>query len=317
MVPDCYCSIESHHRLALIIPTRNRMELLIKLLQSIQNQNIRPAQIIIVDGSDHPIQDKIEGYLSSSDTYIHVTPPSLTRQRNAGVRQIRPDITIAGFLDDDIEFETGSIEAMLDFWKATDEKTGGAEFNIINIPLKKPWIEAIRRFFYITGPVPGKVLGSGFCTSAFPADRDHPCEWLCGGATVWKREILVECSFDEWYSGWAYHEDAEFSYRVVKKFNLSVVHNARLTHNPPPFNPSKNVALGKMAVINRYHFVEKNPDLSIPLFYWSTLGEILINVMSSVRELNANGMRRAWGNILAVFHILRGDLIQVDENFRK
>lgn len=315
MVPDS--SMEFCHRLALIIPTRNRAELLIKLLQSIQNQNIRPAQIVIVDGSDQPVREKIEGYLSSSDTYVHVSPPSLTRQRNAGIRQIRPDITIAGFLDDDIEFENGSIEAMLGFWNATDEKTGGAEFNIINIPPKKPLIDAIRRFFCISAPVPGKVLKSGFCTSAFPADHNHPCEWLCGGATVWKREILQEYSFDEWYSGWAYHEDAEFSYRVAQKFNLFVVHKARLTHNPPPFNPSKNIALGKMAVINRYHFVEKNPDLSLSAFYWSTLGEILINCTSSLKDINAGGLRIAWGNILAIFHILRGNLIQVDENFRK
>jgi glycosyltransferase involved in cell wall biosynthesis len=305
------------HRLALIVPTRNRADLLIKLLRSIHDQSIKPAQIIIVDGGDQPIKASIDQYLSENDTYIHVSPPSLTRQRNEGIRQIHPDITLAGYLDDDIEFESGSIEAMLQFWETCSLNIGGAEFNIINIPEKKPFSDYFRRFFLMDSPIPGKVLPSGFCSSAFPAVKDHSCEWLCGGATIWRRDILNTNKFDEWYSGWAYHEDADFSYRVFKKFKLYIVHLAKVVHNPPPFNPEKNFVLGKMAVINRYHFVKKNPELSMVFFYWSTIGEIFVNMLQSVWERNLNGMRIAKGNFQAVIHIIRRDLIQVDENFRK
>jgi len=206
---------------------------------------------------------------------------------------------------------------MLSFWEQCPTDTGGVEFNIINIPEKKPLSGIIRRIFCIGNPISGKVLRSGFCTSAFPASQDIPCEWLCGGATIWTREILNNYKYDEWYSGWAYHEDAEFSYRVFKKYRLFVVHKAGVTHNPPPFNPAKNVALGKMAVINRYHFVKKNPELSIPLFYWATIGEILLNLLQSVWELNRNGLRISLGNLAGLYHIIRGDMVQVDENFRK
>jgi len=306
-----------NHKLALIIPTRNRADLLKKLLMSVRNQNLQPAQIIIVDGSDKPIKQSIAQYLLDNDMYVHVSPPSLTRQRNEGIRQINKDITIAGYLDDDIEFESDSIEAMLRFWEAAPEDTGGAGFNIVNIPDKKPFADIIRRFFYMDGRIPGKVLRSGFCTSAFPAVRDHSCEWLCGGATIWRRKVLDNYQFDEYYTGWAYHEDAEFSYRVSKAFSLYVVHSAKVTHNPPPFNSQKNFALGKMAVINRYHFVKKNPEMSTPLFYWSTIGEFLVNILQSIWERNLDGCRKARGNMSALIHIMRNDLVQIDENFRK
>ncbi|WAC04333.1 MAG: glycosyltransferase [Methanoregula sp.] len=305
------------HRLALIVPTRNRPELLIKLLKTINAQEIRPSQVVIVDGSDKPVESQIREYLSSDDTYIHVSPPSLTRQRNEGIKQLHDDITLSGYLDDDIELEPGAIEAMLSFWEQCPTDTGGVGFNIINIPEKKPLSGIIRRIFCIGNPVSGKVLRSGFCTSAFPASQDIPCEWLCGGATIWRREILNSYKYDEWYSGWAYHEDAEFSYRVFKKYQLFVVHKARVTHNPPPFNPAKNITLGKMAVINRYHFVKKNPELSVVLFYWSAIGEVLLNLLQSVWERNRNGFLVARGNFEGIYHIIRGDLVQVDENFRK
>jgi GT2 family glycosyltransferase len=272
---------------------------------------------VIVDGSDEPIELQLREFLSGNDTYVHVHPPSLTRQRNVGISQICNDITLAGYLDDDIELQPGAIEAMLQFWEQCPDDTGGAEFNIINIPDKKPLSDLIRRFFCMDSSIPGKVLRSGFCSSAFPALKDHSCEWLCGGATIWRRDVLDNYKFDDWYSGWAYHEDAEFSYRVFKKYRLYIVHLAKVTHNPPPFNPEKNFYLGTMAVINRYHFVKKNPELSTVVFYWSTIGEFFVNILQSVWGKKLDGARKARGNLSALYHILRNDLVQVDVNFRK
>ena len=305
------------HYIALIIPTRNRPELLINLLRTIRNQNVKPDQVVIVDGSDEPIKLRILEYLTCNDTYIHIFPPSLTRQRNVGIKQLHDGITLAGYLDDDIELEPDTIGSMLQFWWDCPPNTGGAEFNITNISEKNPFSNIIRWFFCMGSPEPGKVLRSGFCTSAFPAEKDHMCEWLCGGATIWRRDILNKYKFDEWYSGWAYHEDVEFSYRVFKNFPLYIVHLAKVTHNPPQFNPEKSFFLGKMAVINRYHFVKKNPELSVCFFYWSTAGEVFLNILKTFRDRNRDGLRIAWGNLSGIYHILRGDLVQLDENFRK
>lgn len=304
------------HRLALIIPTRNRPKLLIKLLQTIQTQSVKPAQVIIVDGSDEPIQQKITGYLSEDDTYIHVFPPSLTKQKNEGIKQLRDDITLAGYLDDDIELEPGSIEEMLRFWEQCSSDVGGAEFNIINVPERKQYSWVIERILY-PNPSFGKVFRSGICTAAWLANQNISCEWLCGGATIWKREILENYKYDEFYSGWATHEDVEFSYRVSKKYRLYFVHLAKVIHNSPPLNPKNAVAFYRMSVINRYYFVKKNPELSVWCFYWGTIREIFVTILISVWKRNREGFRVVQGNVSGLSHIILGKLVQADKNYRE
>jgi len=305
------------NRLALVIPTRNRPEILIKLLTSIQKQTVQPDQIIIVDGSDIPIKNQIRSFVIGTTSYIHCYPPSLTKQKNDGLAHLNRDITLIGYLDDDIELEPDALQHLFKFWEKNSSDLGGTGFNIINVPKKKPIITFIRKIFSIDGDIPGKVLHSGFCTALSPADSDFDCEWLCGGATVWRREVFNSFYFDEWFAGWAYHEDADFSYRVAKHYRLAIIHAAKVTHNPPPFSQSKQKQLGMMAVINRYYFVTKNKELSIPRFYWASCGEIMINIMRSIRNMDREGVQTAMGNIAGIYHILTGKLIRVDVNFRK
>jgi glycosyltransferase involved in cell wall biosynthesis len=306
------------NQLALIIPTRNRPETLIKLLKTIKNQTVPPHQVIIVDGSDIPIESQIKKHLNLSDKYIHVLNPSLTKQKNEGIKQLQEGITLAGFLDDDIELEESAVREMLRFWEDTPPNTGGVSFNIINTGELNRFSKLIRRIFCIHNGTRGRVLPSGCCTGAVPATSDVYCQWLCGGATVWKREVLEKYKFDEWYSGWACYEDVEYSYRVLKDHHdLYVAHKAGVTHNPPPVLNAKNAAFGKMLVINRYHFVKKNPNLSIMCFYWATLGDIILNVLKSVWERNFDGIRIAQGNLSGIYYILSGNPVRVDECFRK
>ena len=305
------------NKIALIIPTRNRPELLIKLLNTIKLQEVKPDQVIIVDGSDTPVKPQIEPLAFEGLTCVYVYPPSLTTQRNQGILHLNREITLAGYLDDDIELKPDAIKEMLAFWENSPEDMAGAAFNIVNNPPRNPLTKAFTRFFTITGKIPGKVLSSGFCTVEVPLTKDVESEWLCGGATIWRRSILENYKYDEWYKGWAYHEDAEFSYRVSKKYRMIVLHKAKVDHNPPQYNKSKSKNLGKMAVINRYYFVKKNPELSIPLFYWATIGEIFLNSLSSVTDRDRAGIERALGNLEGLSDIILGKVHQIDENFRK
>ena len=150
-----------------------------------------------------------------------------------------------------------------------------------------------------------------------PLTKNIKSEWLCGGATVWKREIVVNYHFDEWYKGWAYHEDVDFSYTISKNFDLYFLFESKVWHNPPPYNKMKNATLGKMAVINRYHFVKKNPELSVLQFCWSTFGQMILNILKSIKEQDFGGLREAKGNLSGLYSIIRDDLVQIDENFRK
>ena len=304
------------HKIAFIIPTRNRPELLGKLLRSIQDQTVMPHQVIIVDGSDISIEPKIKEFLSPIFSYNYVFPPSLTKQRNAGIKQLDGKITLAGYLDDDVVLENDAVEKMLLFWEHCPDDVGGTSFNIINAPKRNLLGRSVARLFCMDGSR-GKVLPSGFNTDVYPLLEDTYTEWLCGGATVWRKEILENYKYDEWYVGCSYQEDTDFSFQVAKKYKLIVVQKAKLHHNPPPYDQRKNKTLGKMNVIGRYHFVRKHAQMSVPMFYWGAFGEILYNITRSICERNMGGILLASGNLSGLFHIIKGNLVQEDEIFRK
>ncbi|MBT4512432.1 MAG: glycosyltransferase family 2 protein [Chloroflexi bacterium] len=115
---------ESRHKIAFIVPTRNRFELPTQLLDSLQIQSIQADQVVVSDGSYEPIEPNIRGFLSPNIECMRAFPPGLTKQRNAGIRALGADITLAGFLDDDMVFGNDAIESMLRFWEHCEDAEG-------------------------------------------------------------------------------------------------------------------------------------------------------------------------------------------------
>lgn len=304
------------HKIALIIPTRNRPDFLSNLLKSLQEQTVQADQVIIADGSDQPIEPEIKQFLSPNVSYIRVLPPSLTRQRNEGIKALNKDITLAGYLDDDMVLERDAVEAMLRFWEHCPEDIGGSAFNITNAGRTSLLSKLLGKLFCFDDFRQGVVLRSGFSTSVSPVLEDTYTEWVCG-ATVWRRHILEEFKYDEWFVGWAYREDIDFSFTVGQKYKLVVLQGSKIQHLSPPLNPEKCYSFGRTVVQQNYYFVKKHPQLSVPLFYWATLGQTLALILSSVRRLNSVGILRAFGNIAGLFHVIRGDFFQIDTPFRK
>lgn len=69
--------------LCLIIPTKDRQSELERLLKSMEEQDILPDQIIIVDGGNPGIKWLIDKFPKLPIDYLQVLPPGLTRQYNA------------------------------------------------------------------------------------------------------------------------------------------------------------------------------------------------------------------------------------------
>ena len=305
-----------NNKLAFIIPTRNRVECLSELMESMIPQKDLISQIIVVDGSDEPVGESFFDIYPFDVDYLYVNPPSLTRQKNEGIKRLNEDITIAGIFDDDIVFYEDTLEKLLDFWETCDDDLLGTSLNIVNTPPVGIIRKVLARIFYMDVKRRGKVLKSGFCSDLFPPEKNISVEWLCGGATVWRSGILQNNRYDESLAGWAYYEDAVFSYKLSKTGRLYVLKDARVDHNPPEFNIGKNLNLGRMLVINRYHFVRHHPELSAFFFFYSSLGEIIINMLQSFSKRDISGFLLAYGNILGIWDIIIKERNQIDESFR-
>jgi GT2 family glycosyltransferase len=282
---------------AFIIATRNRSLELTRLLRSVQAQEVHPARIIIIDASDAPCASLFssEAFSPLSIGYQKAVRACLPAQRNQGIALLGADVELVCFLDDDIVFRDGALKAMAAFWQGAAADIGGAVFNIVNE--KRPTGGTFFKTVFMTGSSRrGVVLMSGYNTLMCPAEQDMDAQWLFGGATVWRRNIFREFLFDEWFEGTGLCEDLDFSYRVGRKYRLMVVAGAQVDHLCGTVGRRRNAWFGHSQVTNRFYFVCKN-RLSIVMFLWGTLGQMLENGVMGIITRDRGYFLRLWGNV--------------------
>jgi GT2 family glycosyltransferase len=133
-----------------------------------------------------------------------------------------------------------------------------------------------------------------------PLGRTGWTDWLPSGASVWRKAVVRDFRFDEWFGGYSYLEDLDFSYRVRKSFKLAVVAGARYSHLPAPGGRGGGYAFGLKEVMNRVHFVKKHRELSLRKCYAALAARLLMNVAFAARERQARYLVRAWGNAVGL-----------------
>jgi glycosyltransferase involved in cell wall biosynthesis len=264
-------------------------------------QTRKPDQLVIVDGSDPVIKDVVDEFAALPITYVRVFPPSLAEQRNAGMEKMSGDITLAGYLDDDIVLEDDAIERMMSFWENADASIGGVAFNITNFPY--PQHIGLKRLFWIDSDRPAQVLPSGFVSSSGFQDKDIEADWLCGGATVWRRDVVENYRYDDWYQGMGFMEDVDYSFAVREKYRLVLLASARLAHYSRPIRPDRQFLMGKWQIVNRMRFVRKfrSRGLSERKAWIAGIALLILNLAKAGFTLNGEYWNRARGNIAGIF----------------
>jgi len=295
------------HKIAFVVPTKDREPDLRTMLTSLLQQTRRPDQVVVVDGSDPVIVHVVDDFPELNIDYVRVFPPSLSQQRNEGVARLRDDITLAGYLDDDLVLESDAVEQMLRFWDGANDEYGGASFAITNAP-RTP-LTTLMSLAGLDHPVPGRVISTG-CTSPVGCpSEDIDVEWLCGGATVWRSAVIKEYGYDEWFQGTGLWEDVDFSYSVCERYKLAIISSARVAHYHHPVLPEKYFLLGEWQVLNRMYFVKKHRHrgLSVKNAWLASFSYIFLNIVLTLLHRNLNGLRCAWGNMLGIIFELRGE----------
>lgn len=262
--------------LAFIVPTKDRPLKVRALLQSLASQTVPCGRIIVVDGGES-VESVVSSFSSSLPVEYYKAPaPGQLRQRNQGIALLDARTRLVGCLDDDIVLEKDAVESLIHFWNSRCEpETAGVSFNIVNEPSAEcSWW---KRVIGLGSPTPGQVLRSGITASNCRVSSHTRTQWLCGGATVWKQEILKEFPHKEINSRWAIGEDIIYSYPIGKQYPLYVCADAKVRH--------EHVFDYKVKRPHRFHgctqtkwlfyFVESNKDLSRPLFLYTQAVKIL------------------------------------------
>jgi glycosyltransferase involved in cell wall biosynthesis len=289
-----------NHKISFIVPTMDREPDLRIMLLSLARQTITPDQIIIVDGSYKQIDFIIAEFPTLNIDYVRVFPPSLPKQKNEGVKALGNDIDLVGYLDDDLELYPDAVEKMLDFWNKANENYGGAAFAITDTARK---VGKFRKFFKLDSNRQGEVLSTGFVSMLEGPREETDVNWLNGGATVWRREVIQQYKYDEWFKGSGYMEDIDFSFNISEKYRLRLLYKAKTDHHHHPIRGDRYFLLGKWQIVNRMYFVRKykHRGLSVAQAWSASFILVLLNLIASLVRLDYDRFRLTLGNISGIF----------------
>jgi len=249
---------------SVVIPTKGRVDQIFRCLDSILKQTLLPHEIIIVDSSENANLDFFLKRKFPVDhpkiKYIHAEV-SLTEARNIGTQHSSGDIIF--FFDDDVILDKDYIKEVTKvFMDDKDGKIGGVMGNITNLRRDtKSWSALFRRLFYQDQFGDGKFRLSGLATYVHGEKKILKTEFLSGCASAYRRQILREFKFDEKLgrlSGYCTLEDADFSYRVSRKYDLVYTPFAKLEHQASWLKRNDaNQAIKKQQFISNYFYLFK------------------------------------------------------------
>jgi GT2 family glycosyltransferase len=294
-------------RATFVVATKDRPGELRRLLRSLEAQTSPPAEVVVVDGSRDGLAASVEAACQDVQAfparYVRGLPPSAARQRNLGLEAADPGASLIGFFDDDAVLDSRALEKMMRFWRTAEQTVGGAALVMENHPATE-WpslkLTAFAQAAGLYSRRPGTVAASGFQTMIGSPRATVFTDWLPSGASVWRREVFARFRFDEWFEGYSYLEDLDFSYRVGKAYRLAVVAGAGYRHYPAAPGRGSRYEFGVREVLNRVHFVRKHAELSLRKCWLALAIRLVMSLGSAVRQGDPGQLGRAWGNAVGL-----------------
>jgi glycosyltransferase involved in cell wall biosynthesis len=280
--------------LSVVVPTMNRPKDLEALFASLVRQKRLPDEVIVVDQSTNNlskivVSDFKTRYAELPVAFRHVEQEekSLVKARNAGLALASGDVV--SFVDDDAVLFEDYYERVLERF-ATDPSVGAISGNTIVKQKPAGWKWGLRRALmraFLLSRFDGRMTASGFGYPIYEReiDRDVAVEFLPGCNMNFRRECLAGERFDEWFTGYSFREDCEFSYRISRKTRTVMIPDAKLYHNYATGNRLDLAALKRMEIRNYRYIFRKHKrrgPLSESLFAYSLLGLVAIDLFELV-----------------------------------
>lgn len=290
------------HSISLVVATKDRPDDLNNLLVSMCGQSIPPAQIVIVDASNDPVEYVAKRFPNLNVLYLRHLPPSAAAQRNAGIQACSASSTLIGFADDDTTFEPDSFEGMMRFWDSADSDVLGASFNMLNAQM--PAGQGLKHSRLVTSlglysSDSGGVAPSGWQSVTGRVAETLYVQWIASCAVIWRREALEAHKFDEYFSSYSYLEDVDLSYSIGRKGRLAIVAEVGYKHFPSVSGRVSSRQFGRIEVRNRLYFVRKH-GLSIMRCVMAIGIRLTMTLLTALRRWDGQALGRALGNVEAL-----------------
>ncbi len=296
--------MNSHSSISVIIPTRNRLESLNRILLSIAKQTYFPKEIIIVDSSSNPLI--LEQLAVQNSIQIIHSKPSVCLQRNIGIEQSTSDYIF--LCDDDIELSENYCEMLVRF---LDEHA--AETIASGLILEKEhnrWtycekeMSGIGLFMaYLFGfsvgfDVNAKEQKHGFLTKKITklyrnkGNRIAKSGWpiivnfggtefqtpIYGlGASIIRTDALKKVRFDEVFFENGIGDNYDLA--ISLKATVNVIKEAKAYHHREKFDRLSNEKAYRYRINALHYILKKNQrfnQINLLYFCWSLVGKSLV-----------------------------------------
>lgn len=324
--------------LSLIVCTLGRPQQISSLLDSVLNQTRPPDEIIIVDASaDDETKDVVtriqNDTADQSLRYFRVAERDrgLTRQRNYGIQ--RANGNIVAFLDDDTIPEPDYFAELVACFDRHPNAIGVGGYIVNEIPWRRAtpsdkssraifrageWVRRedyrwrLRKMLGLASPLsPGKTppFGHGRPIGFLPPDgADYEVEFVMGGASSWRSDVLASHEFSHFFEGYGLYEDMDFCIRASSDGPLFVNTRARLAHHHAgPSRPNK-FRYGEMVVRNGWFVWRRRWPRPRPAdrarWWWITLLLAFCRLLDVRGPSKLDGFREALGRFYGAARVL-------------
>lgn len=287
--------------ISIIIPTYKRLKDLNNCLNSIIVQSYLPAEVLAIDNGDDIKTENLvknkEGIFKRKGIILkyikNEKENSLTVARNIGVENSTGELV--SFLDDDIILTKDYCRETVKFFEENSKAIGMTGKTVSDLKsenkLKFFIAQILGRLFFLGFNEKNKwrVLPSLGVTSSLE-DKVINCQWI-SGASVYKRKIFKEFKYDEKLKKYSWGEDADFSYRVFKKYPKSLFFNPKVKyiHNLSTTARTSSKEISYMEEIyHLYLFYKIIPQtfLNKIIYIWGRLGRIIFKIVKlQIKEI--------------------------------
>lgn len=290
-------------RTSLIIPTKNRSDQIIELLNKLILLNLKFNEIIVVDSSDNTHSKKVENECRYNSFYYYRTRSSTAYQRNFGLEKVKNNYYTM-FMDDDVILLDDTFlemdQCIIKY--ENNENIGGFGFNQIE-ETKDSFIETLKKSkliknFNIYPSIPGKIARSGWHSKIINLKEDILADWVFTTICIYKSAVIRDLKFDETFGEYSYLEDLDFSLNLMKN-NRKILLSSKSKFKHPSNIDRSGFRFGVIEILNRYKIIKKH-KLSKKLFYIAALLRFFMSLCKST-SLKKKYFFRCLGNIYGFF----------------
>ncbi len=258
--------------ISVVTPTLRRPREVAALLENLSQQTLLPVEVVLVDGAPVEERDTENVIAALSDNSLpfdvnyfrHQRGTAI--QRNKGIEEASTSDFIA-FVDDDVRLEPDFLEKIVEIFSADkDKKVGGVVGFRANQSFEfsshRRW-RWYRRLKLLTTFEAGKYdFASGYPINANahpPFNGVRRVDFMTTACAVWRREVFDEgLRFDPFFSDYGVLEDAHFSLRAGRRWELLQCGDARCTEGHAPAGRVDRKRIGYKCVVNYYYVFQDN-----------------------------------------------------------